>query len=460
MTIFITISRGIIARNLLQNKFYDLVKKNFDKIVLITTASEDKRFAREFSAPNVEIIPMPTEPDKAWESILSNLYKFLIFNKSTLGHGMYWYSKVPTRLKWIFKVIRFFLLSIIFYPLSKISAVRSTVQWFDGKFLQQESRKQYEKLIDDYKPDIVFVANMLEEAALLKAAKNRSVQTVAMAKTWDNLSKRYFRSRADHILSWSSFMKDELIQLQDYKEDEITVVGVPQFDYYVDESEYESREDFCSRVGLDPNKKIICLGSEGKIMPSDKDIAKVIHDLVQDNKLDYDCQLFIRPHFGHTNDAQKFSELKGLENVVIDSCNNPSEGFDDSWDYSKTQMKHFLSILRYSDVLLNSASTLSLDSAAAGTPTIYIKFDGYNKKSLFESGRRWYVCDYLDELMSFNAGLVAYDIESLRGFINAHLENPKLFAENQSKLRARLCPLMDGRAGERLFEKIYQQVKK
>ena len=56
MTIFITISRGSLARNLLQNEFYGLIKDNFDRVVLLTPCHEDKRFVDEFKAKNVEII--------------------------------------------------------------------------------------------------------------------------------------------------------------------------------------------------------------------------------------------------------------------------------------------------------------------------------------------------------------------------------------------------------------------
>jgi len=76
MTILITISRGAIARNLLQNEFYDLLKRHFDQVVLITTAAKDERFQKEFGADNVEIIPMPDEAESFFDSIISRLNKF------------------------------------------------------------------------------------------------------------------------------------------------------------------------------------------------------------------------------------------------------------------------------------------------------------------------------------------------------------------------------------------------
>jgi len=455
MTIFITISRGLIARNILQNEFYSLVKSYFKKVVLITTAAHDERFKKEFGAPNVEIIPMPVEADSLLDKIVSFLNMYLVFNESTIGHGLYRYVAPPaSRAAWLVKFLRFNLLRLVFQPLSHVKIVRRAVQKFDYYFLQRKAVAQYQRLLAQYQPKIVFVANMLEETALLKAARRQQVPTIAMPKTWDNPSKRYFRARADSVIAWSPFMKEELMKLHDYRDNEITVVGVPQFDYYADKSRLESREDFCRRLGLDPKKKILCLGSEGKVMPSDTDIALVLRDLISKGKLNKDCQLLIRPHFGYKNDEQKFMALKNQSGVVIDMNNNPSRGFTDEWDYSKAQMDHFLNILYHADVVINTCSTLALDAAALGRPAVEIMFDGYEAKPFYASCRRWYICDYFQELMRFAPALAADSVESLCQSINRLLDNPKLLEANQGRLREWLCYRLDGGAGRRIFDKL------
>ncbi len=455
MTIFITISRGLTARNILQNEFYSLVKSHFEKVVLITTAAHDERFKNEFGAPNVEIIPMPDEADSLLDKIVSFLNMYLIFNKSTVGHGLYRYVAPPaSRAAWFVKFLKFTLVRLALQPASRVTLARRAIQKFDYYFLQRPVVAQYRRLLAQYQPNIVFVANMLEETALLKAARCQQVPTMAMPKTWDNPSKRYFRARADHVIAWNSFMKEELMKLHDYRDNEITVVGVPQFDYYIDKSRLESREDFCRRLGLDPEKNIICLGSEGKVMPSDADIALVLQDLISNGKLNKDCQLLIRPHFGYKNGEQKFMALKNQPGVVIDMNNHPSQGFTDDWDYSKAQMDHFLNILSHADIVINTCSTLALDAAALGRPTIVIMFDGYNKKPFYVSCRRWYICDYFHELMRFEPALVADSVESLRQSINNLLDNPKLLVSNQRRLCERFCYHLDGNAGQRLFQKL------
>ena len=459
MTIFITISRGIIARNLLQNRFYELVKGHFSKVVLITTAADDRRFQEEFAGPNVEIIPAPEERVTFLGNLFERLNRYVIFNASTVGFGLYWYAVPPSLPRWILKRLLFVPTRLIFEPLSKVPAVRKSLQWIDTAFLERRSVARYRELIRAYKPDIVFVTNILEESAVLKAARRERVRSVGMAKTWDNISKRYFRARADAVAVWGSFSRDELQQMHDYKEGEIRVVGMPQLDSYVDPDFVESREDFCRRMGLDPKKKIVVLGSEGKIMPSDSDIAGIIADAIDAHEL-AECQLFIRPHFAHTNDARKFDALLRRSGVVVDSHNNPSEGFGDHWDYSRDQMRHFLSILRHADVLINAASTLTLDAAAAGTPTLLYMFDGHTKQPLYKSSARWYVCNYYQEVLRHHPALLAHDRRELMAGIKTLLLKPRLLADNQARLCERFCYRIDGKSGERLFDAVMKFMRK
>ncbi|MBI2050310.1 MAG: CDP-glycerol glycerophosphotransferase family protein [Parcubacteria group bacterium] len=454
MTLLLTISRGAIARNMLQNAFYDSVKRRFEKVVIVTPAAHDARFREAFGAPNVEMVSMPVEQDTFWDTLVTRLYKFLIFNESTVGRGLYWYIEISGRLAWIFKLVKFTAIRMVFQPLSHVSWARRALQRLDYLFLQKQAVAHYKQLFEKYQPSVVFATNIIEEEAIIKAARRQQIPVFAMPKTWDNPSKRYFRAKADKVFVWSPYMKEQMMRLQDYRDTEVEVMGIPQFDYYTDRSRHESREDFCLRVGLNPKKKIICFGSEGKVMLSDVPIAEMLSDFVDKRMLCQDCQLFIRPHFGYKNDEKKFGSLAGKPGVVIDTYNHPSKGFRDEWDYSTGHMNHFLSVVRHADVLVNTGSTLTLDAAALGTPTVLITFDGYEKKPFHASSARWYVCDYYTELMRYRPALVARDPESLRETINTLLRESNRLADSQKAVCARLCFKLDGKSGERYADAV------
>lgn len=454
--VMVTISKGLIARNLLQNDFYELLKKHFDKVVILTTASASQRFIDEFKAGNVCIIPLLEARDIFFGKLIANINRYIIYNDGTemlTGHN-FDRRRGISFICWRFKHL---LLRLIFLPLSKIKILRRILQKIDYVFLHRETVRHYRALIKKYQPNVVFATNIMDEAeaALLKAARREKVFSLAMAKSWDNLSKKYFRARADTLLVWNQFMLKQAQKLQDYKKDEVAMVGVPQFDYYIDRSRLLSREEFCSRAGLDPKKKIIFFGSEGKLLLTDPDIVGLMRNFIKNGELADACQVFVRPHWAYTNDRAKFRDFFNVREVVVDGLHCFSSGFSDSWDYSREQMDHFFNSIYHSAVVVNTASTLTLDAIALNRPVILIQFAGHEKPLRYESVANLYTSDYYKEVLSFKAALTVDSAESLRAAIDSCLQNSDILGVERDRLKQNFFFMVDGQAGKRLFNVVY-----
>lgn len=452
-TIFITISRGGIARNILQNDFFDLIKKEFDRVIILSSAYKDPRFIKEFKSDKVEIVPLPGVKPTYFNNLINKINRFLNYNKNTACLSLYNYAKAPNFFMFTVIYIKYLVLRLIFQPISKFKIIRKLFRKIDNSILQESTIAKCKELINIYKPSLIFATNIMEDedVTLVKVAKKEGIKTISMPKSWDNISKRYFRIKSDKVIVWSNFMKEQMVKLQDYKPSEVEIVGVPQFDYYIDKTKIESRESFCKRLNLDHNKKIIFFGSEGKLIPSDKNIAEVIYDFIRKKLLDKDCRLLIRPHFGYRDDEYKFKRLFNKKDVVVDMNFKRSFGFNDRWDYSKEQMYHFLNSLFHSNIIITTCSTLALDAAALHKPSILIKFDGFEKMPIYKSARRFYTTDYFSKVLEFKAALETHNISELKNSINKLLNNPDLLNERQKKLRDYFCFKVDGKAGRRLF---------
>ena len=452
--IFITISRGGIARNILKTDFFILLKREFKKIVILTTAASDRRFTDEFKADNVEFIPLLEFKPNYCDRLISRLNCFLIYNKNTKRLSLYDYVEVPSRLKFIVKYVKYIFLRILFFPLSKLKFLRRFLRLLDSNFLHGNVVASYQNILRQYNPTLVFVTNIVEDSEifLLRAAQKEKIKTVAMAKSWDNPSKRFFRARADKFIVWSDFMVEQMKEIQGYDNKDLAVVGVPQFDFYTDKKRLLPREEFCRQMGLDPNKKIIFFGSEGKVMPTDAQTAELLHRLITENKLIYPCQLLVRPHFGYKNDHLKFANLIGKKDAVVDVQNSPSQAFNDQWDYSDWQNNHLFNSLYHSDVVINTCSTLTLDGAAVGRPVILIMFNGDEKKYWFhETVARWYVCDYYNEILQTKAAYEAWNTAGLLEGLNICLQDKNFLLSERKKLLDKFCYKNDGQSGQRLF---------
>lgn len=446
-TILMTMSRGGTARNILQTDVYNALKESGARLIILTPAWTDERFINEFRAENV-IFENLAEPKWGfWDNFLVGWHKALVYNNSTKMRDLYgiYDPEEGNYLKYIIK-------KIIFWPLSRLKFLRNIFRWLDKIFVRDT---YYGELFDKYQPDLVFSTSLLEDADtyVLKQARERRIKTVGMVKTWDNMSKMCFRVKTDKLIVWSEYSKDEAIKFQNYKENEIVICGIPQFDFYK-KSDYEmTRKEFCGSVGIPEDKKIILFCSEGKVTKYDGEVAEIIADYMAGGQIK-NCVLFIRPHFMYKDDEKKFSSLAGKKDIFLDSGYDYSRCFRDRWDYSKEQIKRFTNIMRYADVVVTSASTISLDAAAFNRPIINIVFDGKHQVPFAESVAHWYLTEYSQEVIKSGGVWLTDNKDELLNAINSYLDNQNLLSDGRECLRNYFCHKIDGLSGKRIGEAI------
>jgi len=453
--IFLTILRGAIARNVLHNDFYRVLREKY-KIVILTPAFEDPEFRKIFGHPNVSFLPLKEKVHTRLDTILVGLHRYLIYNKFNslkIRYGMRGVSR-----KGDASTARYYISLIIFKPLSKLAFLRELLKWVDFHIGQRPEVKYFETLIDKHKPDMVISTSLFAsmEAALVIAARRKGLKTVGMPKSWDNPSKLSARAKVDILAVWSPFMRGQAEKFQNYRPKNISVIGIPQFDIYKQEEHYWSKERFYETLGLDPNRKIIFFASEGKSIPEDKEFASIMYGFIEKGELVKDCQLLIRPHHKYKNDEEKFVHLKDEANVVIDTFHRPSQAFRDKADLSIEYMERFTSCLKYADVVITTTSTVILDGAAFDKPLINIGFDGYVERKPMSESLRWrYKSDYYSAIIDSGGTTLVGSARKLKEAINRYLKDPTLEAKERKLLLEDFCYKIDGHSGRR-FAKLVQ----
>lgn len=444
MTIFITLSRGSIARNILHTDVFKVLHGQNVRLVFLTTAYNNHEFVSAFTAKDVFFEPLPRAKWGILDKFLIGLAKGLIYNRSTELVDRYGIYSIKEA-----NLLRYFFKKIFFYPLSKIKFLRALLRFIDQKLTLDRSLIP---LFKKYEPNLVYATNPSEsdDATVLKVAKYLGIPTVEMPKSWDNLSKLAFRSKADFLLAWSEYVKNEAIKFQDYKSEEISVVGIPHFDIYTRQEPLVSQNDFFKFIGADPQKRLLIFGSEGKVSANDADIVENIIKFMQNGELAASCQLFIRPYLAFADDEKKFIRFKNLPDVIVDRWFHPQEGFYDNWDYSREQFEFMANLLRHAAMMITSMSTLTLDASANDLPVINIAYDGYEKKPYGESMTRYYDSEHYRAVVATGAPLIVRDENELKEGINAYLLDRNLKSEGRKRLREEFCEPLDGGAGRRV----------
>jgi hypothetical protein len=112
------------------------------------------------------------------------------------------------------------------------------------------------ELVASHEPDVVLVAPHLMPGSLhtmyVRAAQSLGVRTGICVASWDNLSsKQLLRVGPDAVFVWNETQRDEAVRLHGIAPERVVVTGAQCYDPWFSWRP-RPREEFCTRVGLDP----------------------------------------------------------------------------------------------------------------------------------------------------------------------------------------------------------------
>jgi len=293
-------------------------------------------------------------------------------------------------------------------------------------FPQKEIELQFSK----YNPDIVFSTHLVasDEYDYLMEAKARKIPTVSMVKSFDNLTgKGFLPYETDFAFVWNRIMQKELLEIYNYDIDKIKVTGVPQFDIYKDKPKI-SKESFFNKCKLLTTKKTVLFATNHKLIsPEDRDIVIFLSE----NLKNLNAQLIVRLHQMDT--LERYKDLK-LENVYFQV-----PGIDDGeGSNERVAHKDFIENLRdtiyFSDITVNTASTMSLDAIAIDKPVINIAFD-FADKPPSKSVKRFYDFVHYRPIVDSKATSIAKDKNELIDFISMYIQDQEYKSVEREELR-------------------------
>jgi len=452
MTIFFTISRGSLIRNFFHTGVVSMLLERGLRVVVLLPENVDKNYLTEHEHKNLILEPLIDPKNLKFKRLIREFFKGAIFTKTV--YVRYKYAncgKNPSKILFLPRMI-------FLAPLRFVPGFKKFIRWIDFKLNPQP---EHDYLFEKHKPDLVFAttAQTDSDVGVLKSAKRFKVPTVDMPKSWDNPSKLLFDVKTDYMIVWSEFMRKQVLSLQGYKEKEIIVTGAPQFDYYTHKENLWTREEFCRKFNLNPQKKIILYGSIGGHYTREVDYVKLIKEFIDNGELS-NVQVLIRPHVGYMRDEEKFTEIEGYDGFVVDKTAQKDENFKDKWDTSKNHLPVLFNSLYHADVCINMASTLSIDAILNDTEVININFDIDKTTPFSLSPRRFYISDYIIELMNFDVIRLVKSEEELKQALKAILEQGEKREKNKEEFIKYFVYKRDGKAGERIVNNLINIVNK
>ncbi len=448
-TVFITITRGFIARNILRSGVLEILKnKGFRIVVFFTGRSNNlpEYLKKEFEDDNVIIEAVPSISQKG-HSLFNKLLTYLVWSNSRMLYSILGNKKKLNRF-WFWKYIEFPFLFI----LGNFHFLKYCARFLERVIFRQDFFSEY---FEKYKPCVVFSTSVQSalDINMMKSARKRRIPIVAMPKGWDNITKVLYQVVPDILIVQGECMKLEVARIQRINPDRIKVTGFPQFDFYRKPEIIVSREKFCSWYKLDPNRKIIFFGSEGIWAPDDKLIvSKIVEWVNKKGELSEPSQILIRSHFTDAR-LDRFGMFRGTPNVVVDDNITISDFFFDGWDPVLEETIKFTNLIYHCDILITVASTLSLDGVCCDKPLINLAFGVLkDPKTGKDISRLLYKQDHCRWLLESNAVDLVYSENQLKKIINKYLINPNRRQDERCALLKNLCHVVDGKSSHRIAE--------
>lgn len=291
-----------------------------------------------------------------------------------------------------------------------------------------------------------------EEAPPAVVARHLGIPVAAWINSWDNLtSKPAYFTGYDHYFVWSDQMRAELLRY--YPEaaaGTVEVTGVPHFDWYRCPSMRMSREELCELHGFDPGRPIVLYGTATPhLAPSEHLVVqRLARDLAAAAALG-SPQLLVRLHPGEA--GGRFRGWRPGPGVAFQRPGARGGGSLAGYCPTPAENREFVSTILHADVVVNLASTLTLDAALCDRPAVNVAFDLSTEPSHQGQIDEYYTqYDHYRTVMESGAVRLARSPEELLAQVGRYLRDPGLEREGRKRLVDLWCGPFDGGSGRRL----------
>jgi hypothetical protein len=436
-TLFIIADSGTAIRNIIRTDVFKVLKEAEALRIVIFSPIHDAEFRREVESENVVVEPLPTRrlPKRVQliRSIRNDLWAGkvdLVRVREKRRHNKSWFVRMLWKA-----------------PFDKDRMIERLERW-EQALTPPIASEIYER----YRPDLVFYTTLFTRRQYLEVgAQQRGIPGVAFIMSWDNpTTKGPFPLKPDRVIVWNEIMREEVLQYQKIDASQVYVAGVPQFDIYADRSKFLSREQFFAKWKLDPNRKLITYttGTQGMV-PMDHETVEMLYNEIAREVFRQPVQLLVRLH--PKDDYSEYKHLEGRPNLVIQRPGRTAQ-VEDSWNPTTEDMYGLAELMCYSDVVVNVASTITIEAAAFDTPVVNVAFDGFEKRPYEKSNARIYDFDHYRKIVKTGGLRMAWDLPELVRHIQDYLDNRSLDAEGRARIRNEQCWKLDGQSGRRIAE--------
>ena len=153
------------------------------------------------------------------------------------------------------------------------------------------------------KPDVLLVTPLIEPGSpqvdYVRSARAQGIPTALCVASWDNLTnKGLIHAPVDLVAVWNDAMKDEAVRFHGIAPEKVAVTGAAAFDHWFDWRPSTTREAFCARVGLRPDRPyLLYLCSSRFVAPHEVPfVRRWVEHIRRSTGAVREAGILVRPH--------------------------------------------------------------------------------------------------------------------------------------------------------------------
>jgi hypothetical protein len=450
LRIIVTILDGLHYRYLVDTGILEeILTHNVEMLVLTTPELKNKLTAAglknnlKFKVQELETVHL---------TFAQRLHLFLVNNSNKKLSGT---LNVKNELKrktkkisyFASKIVSVFASSFLSSPILKLSGVA-----FHSAY--------YEAILKTFQPDLIVFSTpgqKPDDLPLLYECLKKKIKNISPVYSWDNLTaKGPFIFNVNRLIVWNDIMKNEAIEFHGYKSEDVITAGVPVFDRYtviINEDSGE-KETFLNSLGVNSSIPTITIATIPVIYfgKCHFTLAERILTFMDSGKLPQ-CNILLRPH---PLDGTDYTPLNNRKNIFVDYYGSaPDRNSLTKWVPREDNIAHLARTMKYSNVVINIASTITIDAACFDTPVINIAYDmKEHEEEYMGSIARYYQYTHYSHVVRVNAADLVKSDEELLKSLNAYLRDPSIKRKERLELVKQQTGKLDGLAYKRVADAI------
>ncbi|MGC1375506.1 MAG: hypothetical protein WA821_04750 [Anaerolineales bacterium] len=412
MNIAISITEGRTVRDLFYNGLLDYFVQAGCFVTVFTEAATVPEFTGLWQSPQIEFRPFsPCEPS-VWDT------------------RAYWMGRRLVRLK---------------LP----GLARYWIDWREKLF--SHPGEEYAQFFRERRPAILLTthAHLPQESELLSAAHRLGIPTLGVVRSWDNVYKG-LRSRPQRLAVWNEINRREVIELEGYLPEAVTIIGSPQFDPYFDSGEVWSRARLAEAFGLDPHRLILVFASLGYFFPGFDETCwmDVLLQMIDEGSLPGNPQLICRLH--PWSRLEHFQKYASHPNVRLSYVNRYWPAL--TWYMTRDDVVLVGNMLRHADVVITPGSTITLEAAIFDRPTIVPIFHPYQPQRARKYFSTWVLGKHFGRIERLDLVPIIRQQADFAPAIRKALQDPAWYQAQRAQLVRDYIHFTDGHSTRRLAD--------